>query len=267
LLNTTITFPISWNKSKLDADGILRAKKVKVAGRLDQKANTIKVSSIEPTDGKQHLKPKENGAMRRLGWFLAGATSLLVVQVLAATVLLTRARGLSAREEPTGIEKWIAGRARAAALPPGVGDRANPVPKTEEVLAAARAHWADHCASCHANDGSGETVLGTHMYPPAPDMRRTTTQNLTDGELFYIIQNGIRLTGMPGWAVGADHDEEDSWKLVHFIRHLPDLTMAERKQMEKLNPKSPDEWKEEQEEEKFLNGEGTNEPQQQHHHH
>jgi hypothetical protein len=71
-------------------------------------------------------------------------------------------------------------------------------------------------------------------------MRKYATQNLSDGELFYIIQNGIRLTGMPAWG-GSDHDAEDSWKLVRFIRHLPDLTIEERKQMEKLNPRSPEE--------------------------
>jgi len=205
--------------------------------------------------------------MRKLSWFLGGALSLLAVQALVAAIVLTRARGLSAREEPTGIERWIARRARDAALPGGVNSRANPIPKAPEVLAEARAHWADHCASCHANDGSGETTMGKHMYPPAPDMRKPGTQSLSDGELFYIVQNGIRLTGMPGWGGGSAHDEEDSWKLVHFIRHLPGLTAEERKQMEKLNPKSPDEWKEELEEEKFLKGEGTNEPPQQHHHH
>jgi mono/diheme cytochrome c family protein len=204
--------------------------------------------------------------MRKLSWFVGGALSLLAVQVLIAGIVLSRARGLSAREDPTSIERWIARRVRSAALPAGANDRANLIPKTPDVLADARAHWADHCASCHANDGSGENTMGKHLYPPAPDMRKSGTQDLSDGELFYIIQNGIRMTGMPGWGTGSSHDEEDSWKLVHFIRHLPDLTVEERKQMEKLNPKSPDEWKEEQEEEKFLNGEGTNEPQQHHHH-
>ena len=65
------------------------------------------------------------------------------------------------------------------------------------------------------------------MYPPAPDMREADTQNMTDGELFYIVQNGIRLTGMPVWGSGSDHDAEDSWKLVRFIRHLPKLTVEE----------------------------------------
>jgi mono/diheme cytochrome c family protein len=203
--------------------------------------------------------------MKKAGWFLLGAISLLVVQALAAAVVLARAKGLSAREEPFGIERWVARRARAAALPSSARDQHNPVPQTQEILAEARAHWADHCSSCHANDGSGDTTMGKHMYPPAPDMRASDTQDLSDGELFYIIQNGIRLTGMPAWS-GSDHDAEDSWKLVHFIRHLPKLTLEERRQMEKLNPKSPEDRKEEEEEEKFLKGEDGNAPQEHHHH-
>jgi len=154
--------------------------------------------------------------MKKLGWFLLGAISLLALQALAASLVLTRAHGLSAREEPSAIERWIARRARDAALPATAKSRANPAPNTPDILSDARAHWADHCASCHANDGSGDVALGKHMYPPAPDMRKSATQNLSDGELFYIIQNGIRLTGMPAW--GSDHDAQDSWKLVRFIR-------------------------------------------------
>ena len=69
--------------------------------------------------------------------------------------------------------------------------------------------------------------MGRHMYPPAPDMRQSETQQMTDGQLFFVIQNGIRMTGMPAWGSGSQHDEEDSWKLVRFIRHLPQLTAAE----------------------------------------
>ena len=204
--------------------------------------------------------------MHKAAWFFLGAGSLLILEVIAAGAVLARAHGWSAREEPTSIERWIARRARAAAIPADAKTRANPVPKTDKVIVDARAHWADHCASCHANDGSGDTQMGKHMYPQAPDMRQAETQSLTDGELFYIIQNGVRLTGMPAWGGNSDHDTEDSWKLVDFIRHLPSLTFEERKQMEKLNPKSPEELKEEEEEERFLKGETSNEPEQHHHH-
>jgi len=203
--------------------------------------------------------------MKKLGWFLLGALALAVVEFAAARIAIGQAQGLSARAAPSGIEGWIARRARAAAMPVAARNQPNPVAKTPEVLAGARAHWADHCAGCHGNDGSGESVMGQRLYPPAPDMRKPETQNLSDGELFYIIQNGIRLTGMPAWG-GSEHDAEDSWKLVHFIRHLPELTFEERKEMEKLNPKGPEDLKEEEDEEKFLKGESTDEPQQHHHH-
>jgi len=58
---------------------------------------------------------------------------------------------------------------------------------------------------------------------------------------------------MPAFGKASD-DDIDSWKLVAFIRHLPKLTPAEEQEMEHLNPKGPDEYKEEQQEEQFLNG-------------
>ena len=202
--------------------------------------------------------------MHRLGWGLLGMFA--VTAVLAAGALLWVSQTeFSARQQPTAVERWIARRLRAAAMPRDAAARKNPVAPSPEVLSEARAHWADHCALCHDNDGGGGTLIGKRTYPPAPDMRLPATQQLTDGELFYIIQNGVRLTAMPAWG-GSAHDEEDSWKLVHFIRHLSSLTVEEKKEMEKLNPKGPEDRKEEEEEEKFLNGEDTHEPTEHHHH-
>jgi mono/diheme cytochrome c family protein len=58
------------------------------------------------------------------------------------------------------------------------------------LMAEARAHFADHCAICHANNGSGNTEIGQNLYPKAPDMRLRQTQNLTDGELYYTTASG-----------------------------------------------------------------------------
>jgi mono/diheme cytochrome c family protein len=210
--------------------------------------------------------------MTKLWWFFLGMASLAVVVLAAGAVVIFSSHGFSAREEPTGIERRLAKITRTAALPADAKNRANPVSNTLEVLTEARAHWADHCAACHANDGSGESEMGKRLYPPAPDMRLAGTQRKSNGELFYIIQNGVRLTGMPAWG-GSDHDEEASWKLVCFIRHLPQLTFEEKKDMEKLNPKGPEDRKEEEEEETFLKGNtddfkgNIDEPQTPHHHH
>jgi cytochrome c5 len=162
--------------------------------------------------------------------------------------------GLSAREDATLVETVIARSVRHLATPASMRNAPNPLPLNANVLAEGRDHWADHCAMCHGNDGSGQTEIGRALYPRAPDMRQPRTQNLTDGELFSIIRNGVRLTGMPAWGDPAGHDDDDNWKLVHFIRHLPKVTPEEVGEMQKLNPKSPEEWQQMQQETAFLAG-------------
>ena len=177
----------------------------------------------------------------------------VAVGIVAAAIagFTTIRRGFSARDNPSAIETYVAKTARKLSVSASKRNATNPFIRSPEVLAEARAHFADHCAICHGNDGSGKTQIGQNLYPKAPDMRLHDTQNLTDGELYYTIHNGIRLTGMPAW--GTAEEDDDSWKLVVFIRHLPQLTLAEEREMEALNPKGPGEKKEEQEEEQFLN--------------
>jgi mono/diheme cytochrome c family protein len=149
--------------------------------------------------------------------------------------------GISAKTEPGKLESALAPRLRSLAIPAAAKNTPNPVPASAGAVKAGMEHYADHCTICHANDGSGDTEMGRHLYPRVPDMRQAATQNLSDGELFYIIENGVKLTGMPAW--GGEHGSsgESSWKLVHFIRHLPKLTPDELKEMKRLNPKGPDE--------------------------
>jgi mono/diheme cytochrome c family protein len=131
---------------------------------------------------------------------------------------------------------------------------------TPEVLKEARAHFADHCATCHANDGSGETKIGKNFYPKTPDLRLADTQDMSDGEMFFIIQNGIRFTGMPAWGTGDPSEDTDSWKLVHFIRHLPRISKEELVEMKALNPKTAHELEDEAAAERFLRGEDDASP-------
>jgi mono/diheme cytochrome c family protein len=163
-------------------------------------------------------------------------------------------RGYSARDQPSAMEAAVARRLRHLATPRDARTRANPVALTPEVLAEARAHWADHCALCHANDGSGDTPIGQGLYPKAPDMRKPETQQLSDGELFYVIRNGVRFTGMPAWGGTTEQDDRDSWALVHFVRHIPRLLPEELAEMRRLNPKSAHDLEEERAAEEFLSG-------------
>jgi mono/diheme cytochrome c family protein len=176
---------------------------------------------------------------------------LMLLIVVGGGVAMMR-RGFSARDNPSKIEIVVARTVRSMAVPAKAQQMKNPIPSTSENMAEARAHWADHCAICHANNGSGNTTIGQNLYPKAPDMRLPSTQSMTDGELYYTIQNGIRLSGMPAWGQVGENDE-DSWKLVLLIHHLPQLSAEEEREMESLNPKGPGEKQEQQEEEQFLN--------------
>lgn len=173
--------------------------------------------------------------------------------------------GISARDEPTIAEALMARCLRHLAVPSAQRGLKNPIARTDEVLSQARAHFADHCALCHGNDGKGQTEIGRHLYPKTPDMTSPGTQSLSDGELFYIIKNGVRLTGMPAWGDETPESDRDSWHLVHFIRHLPAITQEELDEEKTLNPRSPQEATEEELEKRFLAGEDV--PQLPQHHH
>ena len=129
----------------------------------------------------------------RVLWLLALAAVIFVIVGAVVTVH----HGFRARDQPSSLETYVARLARRLAVPSGAKNENNQFTASPELMAEARAHFADHCAICHANNGSGNTEIGQNLYPKAPDMRLPQTQNLTDGELYYTIHNGIRLTGMP----------------------------------------------------------------------
>jgi mono/diheme cytochrome c family protein len=161
----------------------------------------------------------------------------LVVAGMAYGIVTVR-RGFSTIDSPSVFETTVARAARSMSIPSSAKNTKNPYAATAENIEPGMEHFADHCATCHANDGSGNSEVGPNLYPKAPDLRLAQTQDLTDGEIFYIINNGVRLTGMPGWS--KSHTPEDTWKLVLFIRHIPQMSAEEKKGMEKFNPKSFD---------------------------
>jgi mono/diheme cytochrome c family protein len=181
---------------------------------------------------------------------------LAVIGLLAtATAVWLWSTGIGSRAAPGPVETAAGRVVRSAMIPSGARDLPNPEPATSENIRAGLEHWADHCATCHANNGSGDVEIGRSLYPPAPDMRLAATQRLTDGELFYIIENGVKLTGMPAWGTDTPEGARDSWHLVQFIRRLPQLSEAELAEMEEMNPRSAADWRALEEERRFLSGE------------
>jgi mono/diheme cytochrome c family protein len=162
--------------------------------------------------------------------------------------------GFSAKTEPSAIEVFIARQIRHLAIPIENRNAQNPIPLSPDVMKESLAHFADHCATCHANNGSGQTPIGKNLYPRTPDLRSADTQSMSDGEIFWVIHHGIRFTAMPAWGEGDPAQDMGSWKLVHFIRHLPQLTPDELDQMKALNPKTKHDLEEEAAFSQFLQG-------------
>src|SRR5215831_18601638 len=106
----------------------------------------------------------------RQHWRLYIVLVLTAVCVGAGTSYMV-SRGFSARDEPTAVEAFVARRLRRLATPRAVRDLQNPVQASPDVLSRAMAHFADHCAICHGNDGKGATLMGRGLYPRPPDMR------------------------------------------------------------------------------------------------
>jgi len=190
---------------------------------------------------------------------------VLLIAVIAAFLSNFFSGYPGARATPSRTEAAVARLLRSWTLPATARKNTNPFQSSPQLLQESARHFADHCASCHANDGSGATEMGRNLFPRVPDMRAEATQRLTDGELYYIIHNGVRWTGMPAW--GNSDNDPDSWKLVLFIRHLPHLTQDELHDMERFNPKSISDQEEEKQEEQFLNGGPMPSAPAEHHHH
>lgn len=191
--------------------------------------------------------------LKRSLWIGVVLLALVGVAAIIGGLVFMRG-GIEARAEPGAFETRAARLLRSMAIPRASRNLANPVPASADAVEAGLSHFADHCASCHGNDGRGQTEMGRGLYPKAPDMRQPATQRLSDGELFYIIENGVKLTGMPAWGTGTEEGVAASWNLVHFIRRLPQLTESDLERMEGMNPKGPDEWRQQEEERQFLEG-------------
>jgi predicted CXXCH cytochrome family protein len=164
--------------------------------------------------------------MKRWKKILLVLVALGVLAAVYGAVLIRR--GFSTMDEPSALEKLVARTVRNLAIPASARHENNPLKASPEILNEARDSFIDRCATCHGNDGSGQTQVGWNLYPKPPDLRAPQTQNLTDGQIRYIIKNGVRLTGMPAWSHPHEEQDNDSWKLVLFIRDLRQLSAGEK---------------------------------------
>jgi mono/diheme cytochrome c family protein len=136
----------------------------------------------------------------------------------------------SATPKPPAVEKRLASLVLKRWVRRSAPEKNNPMAATAENLKIGHQEFGEHCAVCHAADGSAHNLLGADFYPPIARLERGAPRS-SDGELYFIIANGIRYTAMPGF--GAHHDPGDIWRMILWIRHLPHLSATEKAELRK----------------------------------
>ncbi len=144
--------------------------------------------------------------------------ALVFVLGFMVTPLLILLHGMKARQ-PGSLETRMMRRAKHGVF---VGDKnlKNPLPATPEALADGKEAFSHYCVACHGLDGQNTGVpFADKMSPPVPSLASAEVQSYTDGQLKWVIDNGIWPSGMPG-SKGTLSDDE-IWSIVIYLRHLP----------------------------------------------
>jgi mono/diheme cytochrome c family protein len=163
--------------------------------------------------------------------FLLGVVfGVLLVVAGVAAVVYTGSFNTSAEVPPSKMEQAFATLALNKSVARRAPNRKNPLPASPENLRGGLAHFRENCLVCHGAPGVDPGEIGQGLNPGAPDLTLTRVQARSDGQLFWIVDEGIRMTGMP--AFGPTRKENEIWQIVAFLRHLPEITDAEKGELQ-----------------------------------
>ena len=142
----------------------------------------------------------------------------LLLLAAGATVALYHF-SLSALNEPGRVETYLATKAKFWIISRSArGPLPTAPPYDARSVGIGQMAYGGECANCHGVDGRTPTDIGRWMYPRTLALDSAQVQQWSDAELFWIVKNGIRLSGMPGF--GKIHKDEQIWHLVHYVRSL-----------------------------------------------
>jgi mono/diheme cytochrome c family protein len=184
-------------------------------------------------------------------FFLGLIVGLLLVAAVGAFMVYGGHVSVAATTPPDVIDKLA-----PIALDHAIAHQAPAMTIPADAAAARRglAHYEENCLPCHGAPGVKAMEFAQGLNPAAPGLEGDT-QNFSDGELFWVVKNGIRASGMP--AFGASHKDAEIQDIVAFVRHLPKLSDEERRELAAAAPH------EHHHEEAAAGGPATPEP---HHH-
>jgi len=156
---------------------------------------------------------------------LSFAAGILVTFLVPIIVLATGAINIGADVKPGLIERTLAPWGRDRSVAKRAPKEKSPYAGDPAAIATGFDHYRANCVICHGSPDVAGAELSKGINPPAPALGKEG-DDTPDGELFWVIKHGIRMTAMP--AFGPTHTDEEIWKIVAFIHHLPDLTAREQ---------------------------------------
>lgn len=164
---------------------------------------------------------------RSLLAMLAALVGVTLIGMAALYIVASRINW-GAEQQPGAVENMVATRILARWIALTAPSARNPISATTGNLDSGRDEYKEHCAACHGLDGSGRDQFEADFLTRVPRLTGDV-QDLSDGELYFVISRGIRNTAMPGF--GARHSHDEIWKTIPWVRHLARLTPEERKQI------------------------------------
>jgi mono/diheme cytochrome c family protein len=160
--------------------------------------------------------------MRVIGGILIG---WILIALFVGIVFWSGSYNVAATNSAGPFERKFAAFALNHAIQKRASAQSNPLAKPEDIRAGL-VHFKENCLDCHGAPGVEESEFGQGLNPPAPDLTLPAIQRFSDGELYWIVANGVRMTGMP--AFSPTHKPDEIWKMVAFVRHMPEITQEEQ---------------------------------------
>ena len=155
------------------------------------------------------------------GFILGVVATFVALTLFAYFGIVAGVMAANADAKPSKLERWMASRSLHATLAREAPTTPNPVPLNDENLIAGIKLYAENCAICHGGADAQPSHIARGLYQKPPQLAKDGVEDDPEGETFWKINHGIRLTGMPSF--GQSLNDTQMWQLTLFLKHMDSL--------------------------------------------
>lgn len=162
--------------------------------------------------------------------FLSVLATIVVLIIVGLIAMYSGMFNVSILERPSGFTQWVLSTTMERSVKSRAGDIEVPDLSSEAMITEGAEHYMGMCRGCHGDPGRERSVMAKALEPVPPHLyEKEEIEEWSPAEQFWIIKNGIMMTGMPAW--GASHSDEEIWNIVAFLRKLPEMSAEEYQQL------------------------------------